>query len=95
MSDHQAFDSSDTPTIEVRVYRHDELIQRELCESEEQAAAVLEGWSELDDVRCEVDDLSFHHRPGDVLEPAPPEPVDEDYPHEPTTESESESEARA
>lgn len=91
MPGHEVFDAGDTPTIEVRVYRDAELIQRELCESEEEAARVLESWSELDDVTCEVDDLSYHHRPGDVLEPQPPEPVDEDYPHEPEAESASEA----
>ncbi|TVT38129.1 hypothetical protein FNH05_24595 [Amycolatopsis rhizosphaerae] len=70
-------------TIEVRVFRDDELVQRELCESEEQAAEVVEAWAEVDGVTTEVDDLSFHHRPGDLLEPEPAEEPDEDYPAEP------------
>jgi hypothetical protein len=34
---------------------------------------VVEHWSELDDVRCEVDDLTFRHVAGDVLEPDLPD----------------------
>jgi hypothetical protein len=70
----------ETPTVEVRVYRHGELVHSELCESEEQAALVIEEWSELDGVECEVDDLSVRHEPGDILEPEPAELREEDYP---------------
>lgn len=72
----------ETPTVEVRVYRHGDLVHRELCESEEQAALVIEEWSELDGVECEVDDLSVRHEPGDILEPEPAELLDEDYPEQ-------------
>jgi hypothetical protein len=82
----QQYAPDGTPSIEVRVYRHGDLIERRMCESEEEAAAVVEEWSELDDVSCLVDDLSFHHAPGDVLEPEPTEVTTEDYPREPTTE---------
>lgn len=71
-----------TPTIEVRVFRHDELIETQLCESDEEASELVERWSEVDDVTCLVDDLSFHHKPGDVLEPEPSEPAIEEYPHQ-------------
>jgi hypothetical protein len=80
MSDQYAPET--TPTIEVRVFRHGELIERQLCESDEEAAALVEQWSEIEDVTCLVDDLSFHHTPSDVLEPEPPEPANEEYPHE-------------
>lgn len=76
-------DYGETPTIEVRVYRDDELITRELCESEEQAAQVVQDWETVDErLECEVDDLSFRHRPGDLLEPEPTQPSepDEEYP---------------
>lgn len=69
----------ETPTIELRVFRHGELVHQELCESEEQALLVAENWSELGDVECEVDDLSIHHRLGDILEPEPGELDDEDH----------------
>jgi len=68
------------PTVEVRAFRHGELIGRELVESEEQAALVVDRWSELEGVTCEVDDLSVLHRPGQVFEPAEAYPTDEDYP---------------
>ena len=66
-------------TIEVRVWRHGQLVHTELCESEEQASLIMEQWQEIDGVRCEVDDLSIHHRPEDILDPEPSEPVAEDY----------------
>lgn len=72
----------ETPTVEVRVFRHGKLVHRELCESQEQAALVVEAWADLDGVECEVDDLSVRHRPGDVLEPDLAELRDEDYPEQ-------------
>jgi hypothetical protein len=59
------------PTVEVRVYRYGALISRIWCESEDAATAEVDKWSELDGVECEIDDLSFRHRPGDVFEPEP------------------------
>lgn len=67
------------PTIEVRVWRHGTLLRRELCESEEQAALVVESWSELEGVVCEVDDLTVRHQPGDIAGPEPPEVREEEY----------------
>ena len=40
---------------------------------------MIEEWSELDGIRCQVDDLSVRHRSGDILEPEPAELRDEDY----------------
>lgn len=86
MSEDTSVDPWDTPRIEVRVHRHGELILRELCDSEEDAARVLEAWSELDDVTCEVDDLTIRHHPDDVLTPEPALLLDEeDDPHTPGT----------
>lgn len=69
-----------TPSIEVRIFRDDELIESQLCESDEEAAEVVQKWSEVEDVTCLVDDLSFHHTPNDVLEPEPSAPAEEEYP---------------
>lgn len=63
--------SWETPTIEVRIYCRGDLIESELCETEEDATSIVDYWSEFDSVRCEVDDLSFRHTPMDVLEPEP------------------------
>lgn len=71
MSEDTSVDPWDTPRIEVRVYRHGELVQRELCDSEEEAARVVDGWSEHSEVTCEVDDLTLRHGPEDVLAPDP------------------------
>jgi hypothetical protein len=57
-----------TPTIEVTVYRDGAVIHRELCESETDAAAAVEQWSEFGE--CQVDDLSVHHGATDILEPS-------------------------
>jgi hypothetical protein len=70
------------PTVEVIVYRHGEVVHRELCESAE--AAAVDQWSELDGVECSVDDLAVHHVGGQILEPDPDEPFDETaYPPSP------------
>ena len=74
-------DRDEVPTVEVRVFRHGTLVHRELVESEEQAALVVDDWAELDGVQCEVDDLSIRHRPGEVLEPELAELPDEDHEH--------------
>lgn len=77
----------DTPCTEVRVYRHGELVQREMCESDAEVGQVLAAWSEIEDVTCQVDDLSYHHRPGDVLEPKPAVLSDDDDPGDEPTRS--------
>lgn len=76
----EVFEERDeAPTIEVRVFRHGELVHQERCESEEQASLVVDEWAELDGVECEVDDLSIHHQPGEIFEPEPAELREEDY----------------
>jgi len=72
----------ESPTVEVRVYRHGELTHRQLRESVEEAAAVVDAWSELEAVECEVDDLSVKHRPDEILDPSLSEPPEEEYPRE-------------
>jgi hypothetical protein len=70
-----------SPTIEVRVHRGDELLARELCETEEEAATVVEKWSDVEGVDVLVDDLSAHHGPEDILAPDDlPLTDDEDHP---------------
>jgi hypothetical protein len=62
---------SETPALEVRVYRDGHLLERELCESEVEAALVVQSWQEIEGVECEVDDLSGGAGDADNLEPAP------------------------
>ena len=50
------------PTIEVRIYRNGQLLVRGLVETEEDAAAVVEQWSD-ENVYVLVDDLSAQHPP--------------------------------
>ena len=80
MTEPQQFLDDETPTIEVRVYRGDEIVHRQLCESEEAATAEVTRWAEVDGVTCEVDDLSFRHTAGDILEPGPADLPQDDYP---------------
>jgi hypothetical protein len=46
------------PATEVLVYRGDELVTTEWCDSEDDAAEVVARWSEQPGVRCVVHDLS-------------------------------------
>ena len=70
-----------TPPLEVRIYDHDRLLAREPCESEDDARAVVDRWSDLANLFVVADALSAEHRPDDILPPA--EPLagdDEDHP---------------
>ena len=70
MRDELPAEEPDTaPTVEVTVYRDGKVIHRELCESESDAAAVVDRWQETDGTEFQVDDLAVHHRPTDILEP--------------------------
>jgi hypothetical protein len=73
MSGYRPEDAGTAPTVEVTVIRDGEVIDRVLCESDEEAVEVVESWSEQDGVHCQVDDLSVRHRSGDILEPGEPE----------------------
>ena len=77
----RTFYDTGAPTIEVRIYRDGQLLVRKLCESEEEAATVVEQWSDVQNVYVLVDDLSVHHNPGDILAPDElPISDDEDLP---------------
>lgn len=56
------------PTLEVLVFRNGDVVHRELCESEEQAAIVIEAWAELDGTTCEVRGLSDSEIDADATE---------------------------
>lgn len=71
MSEGMSGDSG-TPTLEVRIYDHGRLLTRELCESEEDAASVVDRWQEVANVLVVVDDLSTKHGPDDILAPEEP-----------------------
>jgi hypothetical protein len=62
-------DFGSAPTIEVTVYRHGDVVQRVLCESDDEVQSVIDQWGEVEGTEFQVDDLSVQHRPGDVLEP--------------------------
>jgi hypothetical protein len=55
--------------VEVVGWRGARIAKRAVCESEQEAAAIAEHWAELDFTRIEIEDLSVHHRPDEILEP--------------------------
>ena len=70
----------ETPTLRVNVYRRGELVAHVLCESADEAAAVVAQWEDADGVEYELEDLSARHDPSDVRAPEPDDIVAEaDY----------------
>jgi hypothetical protein len=69
---------SESPTVEIVVFRDGHEIGRELCDTPEDAALAVERWSEDPGVVCQVDDLSVHHRPEDIRDPSPDDVVADD-----------------
>jgi hypothetical protein len=63
----------ETPTLEVLVYRRGELVERVLCESEEEAAAVVAAREETEGVECVVTDLSQPPADEAAIEVEPPD----------------------
>jgi hypothetical protein len=87
MTTQQLSETVGTPTLEVRVYRGDTLIERELCESEDEVALVVATWSEREDLDDLVDlRVEIGDPPSDTSgSPSDAEPVgpfEEDYQHE-------------
>jgi hypothetical protein len=80
MSETQA--DSTTPTLEVRILRDGVVIQRELCETDEEANAVVEAWSDTEGILVEVEDLSRSGGAAGVLDPRPWEVDAEDLVYE-------------
>jgi hypothetical protein len=80
MSDMQA--DNPTPTLEVRVLRDGVLVKRELCETDDEANAVVDAWSEVEGVVCQVEDLTRSDAPAGVLDPRPWEVDAEDATYE-------------
>lgn len=60
------------PTLEVRIYDGARLLTRELCESEEEAAALVDQWSDVTNLSVVAEDLSSKHGPDDILAPGDP-----------------------
>lgn len=60
------------PTLVVRIYDHDRLLTREFCESEVDAAAVVEHWSDQANLFVVSDDLSPKRRPEAIASPGEP-----------------------
>ena len=71
-----------TPTLEVRILRDGVVVQRELVESDEDANALVDAWSEVEGVQVLVEDLARDSVPGGVLDPRPWEVDAEDLVYE-------------
>ena len=69
---------STTPRLEVRILRDGVIVQRELCETAEEADVVVEAWSDTEGVVVEVEDLTRSGRAAGVLDPRPGEVDAED-----------------
>jgi hypothetical protein len=67
MTEPRGYDPASTPSIEVQVFRHGHLVLTELCDSEDDAADVIDRWSELPGVQCLIQDLSSPVRGDDAL----------------------------
>ena len=50
-------------------WRGDEVAERALCESEDEAVALAAEWAERDFSSVEIQDLSTSHGPDEILEP--------------------------
>ncbi|MBJ8346990.1 hypothetical protein [Antrihabitans sp. YC2-6] len=66
-------------TIEVRVFKGDDLLHSALCESESDAETEVERWADYDDVTCEVAELALRPWDEDLADRAPAEPADDEY----------------
>lgn len=56
-------------TIEVRAYREGRVVHRQLCETADEATAIVEAWEEQEGVECEVTDLSHTLQVDDDIVP--------------------------
>jgi hypothetical protein len=56
MTDNEAWE--DIGAVELRAYRAGRLVHQQLYQSAQQASAAAAEWEQLDDVECEIDDLS-------------------------------------
>jgi hypothetical protein len=69
MTESQTWSHDSTPKVAVRVYDHGALIETVLCDSEGEAAVVVERWTERVGFTCQVDDVAEYANPDDALEP--------------------------
>jgi hypothetical protein len=55
--------------VELRLFQDGTLAQRRLCESSEEAVRLVQEWADRGLSQIEIDDLSAHHGPDQILEP--------------------------
>ncbi|MGB5760647.1 MAG: hypothetical protein WBM50_27285 [Acidimicrobiales bacterium] len=79
MSEIEPIGPAETATVEVKVYRDGHLVHTQLCESAEEAAALVASWEETPGTECLVEDLSatLHDESGMEVDGTGP---DEMYP---------------
>ena len=72
-----------TPVVEVVVWRDGEVVHRQFCDSEGEAASVAAEWTEVANAEAWVDDLTIRHGDTDILAAEPPAAdLSETYAHE-------------
>jgi hypothetical protein len=78
----ESYVDSTTPSLEIRVLRDGVVVHRELCETDDQADALVQAWSDTEGVVVEVDDVGRRAAPAGILEPRPWEVDAEDLVYE-------------
>lgn len=68
-STHEPIQPGDAAPVELRLYRDGSLALRQLCESPDEAARLVQEWADQGLSRVEIDDLSSRHEPDEILEP--------------------------
>jgi len=69
---------TETPALRVDVYERGRLTAQIPCESADEATDVVAQWDDVEDVECELVDLSIRHGSLDVLAPEPEDVMTED-----------------
>ena len=80
MSETRPEDHGETPTVAVRVFEHGDLIATELCETADEASALVASWEETPGIECEITDLSALGSDESSFEAGELD-VDRSYPH--------------
>ena len=65
----EAMQPGDAAPVELRLFRDGTLTHRRLCESPDEAVRLVQEWADQGLSRIEIDDLSTHHDPDQILEP--------------------------
>ena len=68
----------ETPALWLNVYEHGRRVARIPCESQEDAARVIEQWEDAEGIEWELEDFAARHDALDVLAPEPEDAIPEE-----------------